>query len=86
MKVEKRNGSLVDFEAIKIQKAIESAMMETIDGVDSQLSKEISLKVMHDLELEKDVVRIEEIQDMVEILLMSSIRKDVAKRYILYRS
>ena len=86
MKVEKRNGSLVEFEAIKIQKAIESAMMETIDGVDSQLSKEISLKVMHDLELEKDVVRIEEIQDMVEILLMSSIRKDVAKRYILYRS
>ncbi len=86
MKVEKRNKSLVDFEAIKIQKAIESAMKETIDGVDSQLAKEISLKIQHEFELAKDVVRIEEIQDMVEILLMDSIRKDVAKRYILYRS
>lgn len=86
MKVEKRNKSLVEFEAKKIQKAIESAMMETIDGVDSQLAKEISQKVQHAFELEKDVVKIEEIQDMVEILLMDSIRKDVAKRYILYRS
>lgn len=86
MKVEKRNKSLVDFEAVKIQRAIESAMMETIDGVDSELAKEISLKIEHELKLKKEVVRIEEIQDMVEILLMGSIRKDVAKRYILYRS
>lgn len=86
MKVEKRNGALVDFEASKIQKAIESAMMETIDGVNSELSKEISLKVQHEFELAKDIIKIEDIQDMVEILLMDSIRKDVAKRYILYRS
>ena len=53
--VEKRNGALVDFEASKIQKAIESAMMETIDGVNSELSKEISLKVQHEFELAKDI-------------------------------
>lgn len=86
MKVEKRNGSLVEFEASKIQKAIESAMMETIDGVDTELSQSIAQKVQHEFELAKDIVRIEDIQDMVEILLMDSIRKDVAKRYILYRS
>lgn len=86
MKVEKRNKSLVEFEAVKIQKAIESAMMETIDGVDSNLARDISQKIQHEFELAKDVVRIEEIQDMVEMLLMDSIRKDVAKRYILYRS
>lgn len=86
MKVEKRNGALVDFEAAKIQKAIESAMMETIDGVNSELAKEISLKVQHEFELAKDIIKIEDIQDMVEILLMDSIRKDAAKKYILYRS
>lgn len=86
MKVEKRNKSLVDFKVSKIQKAIESAMLETIEGVDYNLSKEISLKVENEFLGDKEVVKIEEIQDMVEYLLMDSTRKDVAKRYILYRS
>lgn len=86
MKVEKRNKSLVDFDASKIKRAIEKAMAETIDGVDSVLSEEIAHKIEVAFEKEKDIIHIEQIQDMVEMLLMDSIRKDVAKRYIIYRS
>ena len=86
MKVEKRNKSLVDFKEEKIQKAIESAMLETIEGIDSTLAADIAQRVKAEYEFDRDVVKIEEIQDMVEYLLMDSPRKDVAKRYILYRS
>ena len=86
MKVEKRNKSLVDFDASKIKRAIEKAMAETIDGVDSVLSEEIAHKIEVAFEKEKDIIHIEQIQDMVEMLLMDSIRKDVAKRYIIYRA
>ena len=86
MKVEKRNKSLVDFDASKIKRAIEKAMAETIDGVDSNLSAQIAGKIETAFEKEKDIIHIEDIQDMVEMLLMDSIRKDVAKRYIIYRA
>lgn len=86
MKVEKRNKSLVEFDSAKIKRAIEKAMAETLDGVDAVLASEIASKIERDFEKEQDIIHIEKIQDMVETLLMDSIRKDAAKRYIIYRA
>lgn len=86
MKLEKRDGRVVDFEVSKISRAIEKAMLETEIGVDTILASKIANKVMKDcLKLSEDLVSIEAIQDCVELELMNSDRKDVAKRYILYR-
>ncbi|MGO1369702.1 MAG: ATP cone domain-containing protein [Senegalia sp. (in: firmicutes)] len=83
--VMKRDKSLVPFNAHKIKRAIENAMAETKKGVDQNLSKEITDKI-EELIIRKDMnVFVEDIQDMVENELMDSPRKDVAKRYIIYR-
>lgn len=83
MKVEKRNGVIVDFEAEKIQHAIEKAMNEVSGGFDEALSKQIAEEAKEKF-ADKESVSIEEIQDFVEIQLMRY-TPEVAKRYILYR-
>lgn len=86
MKVIKRNGTEVEFDKDKIIKAIEKAMYETELGIDSELSEEIAYNIQEDV-LEMGITpTVNSIQDMVEEYLMNSDRKDVAKRYILYRS
>ncbi len=85
VQVIKRDGRLTDFNKEKIQRAIEMAMRETETGVDTELSQLISDEI-HKLVDEKDTVEVEELQDMVEFSLMASPRKDVAKRYIIYRN
>ncbi len=85
MKVIKRNGTEVEFDKDKIIKAIEKAMYETELGIDSELSEEIAYNIQEDV-LEMGITpTVNSIQDMVEEYLMNSVRKDVAKRYILYR-
>lgn len=84
-KIVKRDGTLVEFEASKIIDAIQRAMMETKEGVDLNISREIAENIENNVENKKDLIKVEEIQDLVEDLLMGSPRKDVAKRYILYR-
>ncbi len=83
LRVEKRNGNIVDFENEKIQIAISKAMDETEKGIDEELAKEIAENVFLEFE-DLEVVHIEQIQDVVEINLMKS-RPDVAKKYIIYR-
>lgn len=83
LRVEKRNGNIVDFENEKIQIAISKAMDETEKGIDEELAKEIAENVLLELE-DLEVVHIEQIQDAVEINLMKS-RPDVARKYIIYR-
>ncbi len=85
IKILKRTGSFVDFNAEKITNAIIKAMKETKDGVDEDLAKEISLKIQKEIEQRNFPVPVEVVQDMVENELMDSKRKDVAKKYILYR-
>lgn len=86
IRIIKRNKSLVDFDPQKIRNAIEKAMAETKKGIDKELSKSIT-EVLKERILEKNEdISVEEIQDMVEEELMSSNRKDVAKRYIIYRN
>ena len=83
MRVEKRNGIILEFEEDKIVKAICKAMAETELGVDEKLAEQIAHETFNEFS-ELGEVNIEKIQDFVEIQLMKS-RPDVAKRYILYR-
>ena len=86
IKVVKRDGSLVEFNAVKITNAIEKAMTETKKGLDKNLSREITLQIQEKIKEYDSPINVEEIQDIVEEMLMSSNRKDVAKRYIIYRN
>lgn len=83
LRVQKREGNIVDFDVTKIVVAIEKAMRETQAGVDEEAAKHIADEVLYQVET-KDVVGIEEIQDLVELYLMQE-RPDVAKKYIIYR-
>lgn len=85
IKVIKRDGNLVEFNPQKIINAIEKAMAETKKGIETELSNKIAEDIVQSLKERRAYVRVEEIQDMVEDFLMGSYRKDVAKKYILYR-
>ena len=85
MNVIKRNGSVVKFELNRIATAIEKAMAETFDGIDKSLSNEIAGSIAKEVEICGGIKSVEDIQDLVEEKLMSSHRKDAAKKYILYR-
>lgn len=84
-KVIKRNGKIVDFNINKIINAINNAMLETKLGIDSELSNNIALEIQAEIESKTNAINVESIQDLVEDLLMSSDRKDAAKKYIIYR-
>lgn len=81
----KRNGSKVPFDYKKIVRAIEKAMQETHAGIDHELSESIGSKINEYANTHGDL-QVDEIQDLVEDMLMDSPRKDVAKKYIIYRS
>lgn len=83
LKVEKRNGNIVDFDNEKIEIAIGKAMKETEKGLDEALAKQIAELIREEFN-ELDVVHIEQIQDAVEVHLMKT-RPDVARKYIIYR-
>lgn len=89
MKVQKRDGRLVNFNEQKIVDAILSAFKE-VDGELSNYAVEKATNIASYIkgyyEDEDDYIpNIEEIQDLVEKGLMSTKRKDVAKAYVLYR-
>jgi ribonucleoside-diphosphate reductase alpha chain/ribonucleoside-triphosphate reductase len=86
MKVVKRDGNIVEFEVRKIVRAIEKAMMETTAGIDEALCNMIGEKIEKAATGRETPITVDEIQDLVEDLLMSSPRKDAAKKYIIYRS
>lgn len=83
VKVEKRNGIVVNFDKVKIEDAVKKAMLETKEGIDQELALVISNNANENFK-DVDLANIEEIQDFVELELMKS-RPDVVKRYILYR-
>lgn len=86
-KVLKRDSRVVDFDIQKIINAISNAFIE----VDKEITQETQNKINNIANAIKkkiennNVVSVEQIQDMVEEKLMASNRKDVAKKYILYR-
>ncbi|MCR5820993.1 MAG: anaerobic ribonucleoside triphosphate reductase [Bacteroidaceae bacterium] len=81
--VVKRDGRIVGFNEQKISAAIRKAMIQTPQGEDEHLIQQIS---DHISMRGKSQMTVEEIQDMVELELMKSSRKEVAKIYISYRN
>ena len=80
--VVKRDGRVVGFNEEKIKAAIRKAMLTTEKGEDEALICKICDRVNFN---GTERMTVEEIQDMVELELMNSPRKEVAKRYIAYR-
>ncbi len=80
--VVKRDGRIVGYNEEKIKAAIRKAMLTTDLGEDEGLIQRITDRISA---LGSERMTVEEIQDMVEVELMDSPRKEVAKRYIAYR-
>ena len=84
--IKKRDGRLVEFNRKKIIQAIVKAFID-VDGEVTPYAEEKANKIASFIE-EKSydtILTVEEIQDLVEKGLMSTKRKDVARRYITYR-
>lgn len=81
--VVKRDGRIVGYNEEKIKAAVRKAMLQTERGEDEALIQKIAdrISVTGD-----ESMTVEEIQDRVEVELMNSPRKEVAKRYIAYRN
>ena len=88
IKIQKRDGRIVNFDQNKIIDAILAAFKE----VDSELTDYAYIKagniadyIEHYSKERNKTLSVEEVQDLVEAGLMSTKRKDIAKAYILYR-
>ena len=78
----KRDGRVVGYNEEKIKAAIRKAMLQTPLGEDETLIQKITDRIGV---TGREQMTVEEIQDRVEVELMKSPRKEVAKRYIAYR-
>ena len=79
----KRDGRIVGFNEEKIATAIRKAMLHTEIGEDRELIRQITDHISFKGDTQMTV---ESIQDAVELELMNSSRKDVARKYIAYRN
>ena len=83
--ITKRDGRIVEFNKNKIVNAILKAF-EQIDGEVTDYAIEKANNIANFIGQEpKDMLSVEEVQDLVENGLMSTKRKDVARAYIRYR-
>ncbi len=80
--VEKRDGRVVGYNEEKIKAAIRKAMLQTELGEDEALIQKITDRIGM---TGSERMTVESIQDRVELELMKSTRKEVAKKYIAYR-
>jgi len=84
MQVIKRNGSIVDFDQIKIATAIGKANNEVAKN-ERATESEIKEIIDHILSLKKKRMLVEDIQDIIEQKLMEYGHYELAKIYIIYR-
>ena len=90
-KIIKRDGQVVDFDSSKITTAIckASNVTKEIDQFTARRLTKNVIKIVNDFVKEKqsnlEAPTVEEIQDIVEKVLLSSEYKQTAKSYILYR-
>ena len=84
MKVKKRDGKIVEFDKNKIIEAISGANRD-VKGREKAtiLNKNEIAKYIKNLE--KEIITVEEIQDIVERKLMELGKFELAKQYIIYR-
>lgn len=81
--VVKRDGRIVGFNEQKIMAAVRKAMLHTNKGEDERLVQQIADRIEF---VGKPQMTVEDIQNQVEMELMKSSRKDVARAYISYRN
>ena len=84
MKVIKRDGHMVDWCPEKIEKAIEKANVE-VEEEEQASSTQIKNIVKYIERLNKKRILVEDIQDIIEMKLMSIGKYTLAKKYITYR-
>lgn len=85
MTVQKRDGRKVKFDKEKIKIAVLKAFID-VDGEGTTYAKEKARDIANYIESLNKNMTVEEIQDQVEEKLMASNRKDVARKYIIYRN
>ena len=85
--VTKRDGKITDFHLKKIVAAITKAFEAQEKAIHPDIIDMLALKVTADFEpkIQENLIRVEDIQDSVESVLIQSGYGDVAKGYILYR-
>ncbi|MBA4395584.1 MAG: ribonucleoside triphosphate reductase, partial [Desulfobacca sp.] len=85
-KIKKRDGRLVKFNAEKITHAIGKAGAATGE-FDLSQAKILTIRVLNLAEkiFDSRIITVEEIQDIVEEVLLSSPYRKTAKAYIIYR-
>ncbi|MDY3063774.1 MAG: anaerobic ribonucleoside triphosphate reductase [Bacteroidaceae bacterium] len=79
----KRDGRIVGYNEEKIKAAIRKAMLQSDRGEDESLIQRITDRIGM---TGGEQMEVEAIQDLVEMELMKSTRKEVAKLYIAYRN
>ena len=94
MHVIKRNGDVELFNSDKIYNAILKSMID-VSQIDERKSKELTKRVTDKIietngnetssDLDKPMVTVDYIHDVVEDVLLNTKLNDVAKSYILYR-
>ena len=84
MQVKKRNEQIVEFDMNKIMEAISGANQDVKGREKASIAnkKEIARYIKS---LDKDILTVEEIQDIVEKQLMELGKFELAKQYIVYR-
>ena len=85
-KIKKRDGRVVEFDAQKITTAIKKAG-EATGEFGEEIAKKLTLRVLNLAQqiITHRIPTVEEIQDIVEEILLSSPYKKTAKAYIIYR-
>ena len=84
MKVIKRDGHIVDYCPDKIEQAITKANME-VEEEEQASSTQIKNIIKYIEKLDKKRILVEDIQDIIEMKLMSIGKYQLAKKYITYR-
>lgn len=84
MKVIKRDGHMVDFCPEKIETAISKANIE-VEEEEQASSTQIKNIIKYIEKLDKKRILVEDIQDIIEMKLMSIGKYELAKKYITYR-
>ena len=84
MKIVKRDGHIVDYDADKIRIAIGKANNE-VKGNKKATKQEIEEIIKYIEELDKKRILVEDIQDIIEQKLMEFDKYELAKKYITYR-
>lgn len=85
IKVRKRDGTIEIFDKRKIFNAVYKSSINSKFGTDRELAENIATMIEEKIQNKEIEATVENVQDEVEDLLMSSNRKDVAKKYIIYR-